>query len=379
MLHFHQNGTFKIMQIADTQELPSLSPDTLRLLDGALEREQPDLVIFTGDQLQGNNQRFCRHPELVEQTIDALLEPVTSREIPFMVTYGNHDNQCGLSNREMHAFYAKHPTFVGGRPHGDDIGTTDVQIYSADRSRPAFNLYLLDSHGKDPAGQGYLPVEQDQIAWYIAERERLRKKWGDYLPSLVFQHIPVQEIYHTLQLVPKGTEGAVRSYGWREGEYFVLPGQLQALGGFLGEFPAVPEINTGEFSAMAEMGDVLGIWCGHDHINSFVGQYRGVDLGCTQGAGFHTYGPGRERGVRIFTLHEAAPQSYDTYTVTFDQVCSGRLSSPTREMIYRHLPTSPRQVRAAALRAGLTAAGIAVGAGVLWGACQIVQWRRKKK
>ena len=378
MLHFHQDGTFKIMQIADTQELPSLSPDTLRLLDGALEREKPDLVVFTGDQIQGSDIRFRRKSTLVEQAIDALLSPVVSREIPFMVTFGNHDSQCGLTNDELYEIYAKYPTFVGGTPMAGGAGTTDVQIFNSLKEKPVFNLYLLDSHGKDPHGEGYLPVSQSQVAWYLGERERLKKKCGDYLPSLVFQHIPVQEIYHVLEQVARGTEGAVRSYGWREGEYFVLPEELKEQGGFLGEFPAVPEINTGEFSAMAEMGDVLGIYCGHDHINSFAGQYRGVDLGCTQGAGFHTYGPGRDRGVRMFTIFEEVPLSYETYTVTFDQVCTGEVSSPTREMLYRHMPTSPRQVKAAAVKAGLTTAGIAVGAGVLWGVYQIAKWRRKK-
>lgn len=37
-----------------------------------------------------------------------------------------------------------------------------------------------------------------------------------------------------------------------------------------------------------------------------------------------------------------------------------------------------RQARAA-VKTGLTTAGIALGAGVLWGVYQIAQWQRKKK
>ena len=48
-----RNGKFKIMQIADVQEDYPVNPDTIRLIELAAERERPDLVVFTGDQIQG--------------------------------------------------------------------------------------------------------------------------------------------------------------------------------------------------------------------------------------------------------------------------------------------------------------------------------------
>ena len=53
MMKFNSEHKFKIMQIADTQETPDVSPDTLSLINSALDREKPDLVIFTGDQIKG--------------------------------------------------------------------------------------------------------------------------------------------------------------------------------------------------------------------------------------------------------------------------------------------------------------------------------------
>ena len=41
------DGSFKVMQIADLQEIPAISPDTLKLMNAALDREKPDLVVFT--------------------------------------------------------------------------------------------------------------------------------------------------------------------------------------------------------------------------------------------------------------------------------------------------------------------------------------------
>ena len=52
------DGSFKVMQIADLQEIPAISPDTLKLMNAALDREKPDLVVFTGDQIKGYGITF---------------------------------------------------------------------------------------------------------------------------------------------------------------------------------------------------------------------------------------------------------------------------------------------------------------------------------
>ena len=39
-LRFSKNGKFKIMQIADTQEIPAVSPDTIKLIGAALDAEK---------------------------------------------------------------------------------------------------------------------------------------------------------------------------------------------------------------------------------------------------------------------------------------------------------------------------------------------------
>ena len=100
MLRF-RDGRFKIMQIADVQEVPQVSPDTLRLLTLAIERERPDLIVFTGDQLYGPIPLFrLGDPEAnVRKALSAILAPVTAAGIPFAVTFGNHDDQCGVSSR----------------------------------------------------------------------------------------------------------------------------------------------------------------------------------------------------------------------------------------------------------------------------------------
>ena len=360
MLRFNSDHKFKIMQIADTQEIPAVSPDTLSIINNALDREKPDLVIFTGDQIKGYSKKFKKDPAIIESTIDILVEPIAKRNIPFMVTYGNHDAQCGVDNRGQYKFYAKYDNFISGDlRNSDDVGTADIQIYSSTEDKPVFELYLIDSHGKAKDGAGYAPVNKEQIEWYVSRREQLKAENGDYLPSLVFQHIPVPEFFDVIKKVPKGTKGAVPAYGAHENEYFVLNDETIAEGGFMLESPASPDVNTGEFEAMSEKGDVLGIYVGHDHNNSFVVKYKGVDLGYTQGAGFNVYGPGENRGVRIFELDETAPREYQTYTATFKELCGTKIKTPVKEFIYKHAPTSPRAVKPILIKVGIGIAAIA--------------------
>lgn len=360
MLRFNSDHKFKIMQIADTQEIPAVSPDTLSLINNALDREKPDLVIFTGDQIKGYSKKFKKDPVIIESTIDILVEPIAKRNIPFMVTYGNHDAQCGVDNRGQYKFYAKYDNFISGDlRNADDVGTADIQIYSSTEDKPVFELYIIDSHGKAKDGAGYAPVDKKQIEWYVSRREQLKAENGDYLPSLVFQHIPVPEFFDVIKKVPKGAKGAVPAYGAHENEYFVLNDETIAEGGFMLESPASPDVNTGEFEAMSEKGDVLGIYVGHDHNNSFVVKYKGVDLGYTQGAGFNVYGPGENRGVRIFELDETAPREYKTHTATFKELCGTKIKTPVKEFIYKHAPTSPRAVKPILIKVGIGIAAIA--------------------
>lgn len=340
-LHF-KNGFFKLMQIADTQEVSFVSPDTVRLIELALDREQPDLVVFTGDQIKGYSSTFLGDTmKKIDRTLSALLAPLEARGVPFCVTFGNHDDNCGVANHLQMPLYAKHKGFIQGRPRSDtDQGTFSLQIFDSDNRTPAFCLYLIDS-GKKQAG-AYPPVTKEQIAWYRNERDRLFSENGRYLPALVFQHIPLPEYFNVLVHAEKTQKGAVEAFGAHKGEFYVLPQDAVARGDFLLEAPAAAEWDGGEFAALKEKGDVLGVFAGHDHNNSFVLPYQGVDLGYAQGAGFHVYGPGSRRGVRIFELEERG--AYTTRTVTMGQLCDFRPHNRVGEFLLVHAPTTPQQV-----------------------------------
>ena len=342
-LHF-KNGTFKIMQITDTQEVSFLSPDTVKLIDLALEREQPDLVVFTGDQIKGYSTTFFGNTmKKLDRVLSETLAPLEKRGIPFCVTFGNHDDNCGVKNHLQMPLYAKHKGFVQGTPRCEtDQGTFSIQIHDSENRAPVFCLYLFDS-GKKQNG-AYPPITPAQVAWYRSERDRLHDVCGRYLPALVFQHIPLPEYFNVLVRAERGQKGAVEAFGAHANEFFVLPQDAIDRGDFMLEAPAAADSDGGEFAALKEKGDVLGVFVGHDHNNSFVLPYQGIDLGYAQGAGFHVYGPGKKRGVRVFTLSENDPTHYETYTVTMDMLCDFKPSNPIGEYLLVHAPTTPQQV-----------------------------------
>lgn len=355
------------MQITDIQEIPSVSLDTIALIDRAVEVEKPDLVVLTGDQIKGYGMSYGKKGISAEQEVFAvlskLLEPITKRGIPYAVTFGNHDRQVGLSNKkQFDEIYKKIGKCIGEQADGiDGGGTCNIPIYSSDGTRVVNNIYLFDS-GTDAKGGGYEPFDVKIIDWYKKTRDRLKEGNGDYVPSIVFQHIPMDEYYKVLKKVPKFTKHAIRAFRSHSGEYYIL-GDTCLDGGNLLEPPSVPNENTGEFDALSECGDVKAVFVGHDHKNSFVGRYKNIDLGFTQSCGFNCYGNRTERGVRVIELDENRPSRYRTYTRTYRELVGKKLSRPVFDYISY---LAPETVDAAKVLAVRILAVLAIAAAVIY-------------
>ena len=110
---------------------------------------------------------------------------------------------------------------------------------------------------------------------------------GELLPALAFCHIPLPEFndvwdFHTCR-------------------------------GVKGETICCPLINTGLFAAMVEAGDVMGLFCGHDHLNDFIGEVHGIRLAFGRATGYGGYGLEEfARGARMVRLR-AGEHAFDTW------------------------------------------------------------------
>lgn len=332
------------MQIADVQEGAKVSPDTLRLMRLALQREKPDLVVFTGDQLYGVHPSFFIGDKIknAENTIKTIIRPVEEAGIPFAVTFGNHDSQVGLSNAKQAKIYNESPFCIHGEyADENDKGTFRLPVFDGDKH--IFDVFLIDSNGQTLSGE-YLPVSEKQLSWFTKERENAKEN-GEYTKGIVFQHIPVPEFFNVLKQVKFGTKGAVEAFRTMKGKFFILPDEIKNNGGFMGESPAIPDRNSGEFRVLTEKGNILALAVGHDHINSFVAPYENIKLIYTQCAGFNVYGPKLKRGVRVFELDKNDMTDFNTYTVTYEELTDEKLSNPVGEFILTHIPTSMEQVK----------------------------------
>ncbi|HJI46250.1 MAG TPA: metallophosphoesterase [Oscillospiraceae bacterium] len=333
------NGHLKVLQISDLQDNRFTCVDTLRFMEAAVKSIKPDLIVFTGDQLDvvdlwGKGEK-CR--KNVEKAINRLFSVFESFNIPFVLTFGNHDRETGLPNDEQAKIYAKMKNCIcfddvnDGRP---DAATFNVPILSSDGSRTAMNIYVVDTGTKINGVYG--GVRKEQLEWLDKTSREVNAD------SIVFQHIPVDEIYELLEKVPKGTKGAEPAYGNRKGEFYKRRDDIKFMGAY-GETPAALSRECGEFEQLKKQGDVFAVYCGHDHYDSFIGMVDGIDLGYCPGAGYNTYGI-RQREVRVFEFDENDVKNYKTYTVSYGDVCDKPLAEPVKTYIFSIAPCCTPQL-----------------------------------
>lgn len=168
------------MQIADLHfsvghghcKETSLSPcehgddETLALMGRTLDLENPDLVVFSGDQLNGKGTSWD-----AQSILQKFAGPVIDRKIPWAVVFGNHDTEEEMLSRDeqVRLMRALPYSLVESGPddvHG--VGNYVLAVRSPDPSRTQLlTLYFLDS-GSYSAG-----------FW----------DWLDFTPTVSFLHV----------------------------------------------------------------------------------------------------------------------------------------------------------------------------------------------
>ena len=340
-LQFRKDGTFKILQITDIHGICKQTPDTTKLIEGVLDKEKPDFVVFTGDQIKGYGLSYLigDKTKKVEQAIDNYILPLQKRGIPFAVTFGNHDPQVGVSlDDQMQMYRAFDNCVVPETDYSLGAGTYSLPVFGSDGKNPTMQFYLIDSGSNAPEG-GYASIEPQKIEWYKKIRKKICAENGGYIPSFLFQHIPVEEIYNLYDKVDKKEPGAIHAFRTKKG-YYKLKDEFADGETRLHEPSCIPDVNTGLFDAVQEKGDVVAMFFGHDHKNNFVGTYNGVDMGYGPSCGFNEYGNGVERGIRVIEFSENDIRHYKTHVVTYRELFGKRVVRPLQKALYDHIPTS---------------------------------------
>jgi Calcineurin-like phosphoesterase len=316
-LAFGQNGQFKIVQFNDTQDGPRTDRRTIEFMGKVLDAEKPGFALINGDVINGSPRTELE----VRQAINNVVQPMESRGIKWALTFGNHDedsmdNGTGMTEARMLEFIRGYQHNLNAATEKGIEGSSNAQllIRSASSNTPAFGVWLLDSGryapdslgGQDFEGlMGYDWIRPSQIQWYREASVAAEQRYGRKVQSLMFFHIPLFEHHHMwfgsqFTSDEAGHAAAVTKHG---------------IVGVKNEDVYTGAFNSGLFAALQERGDVRGVFVGHDHINTYSGNYFGIDLGYGPGTGFGTYGLGGDkehhlRGARVFELDERADQVY---------------------------------------------------------------------
>lgn len=339
-----KNGKLKVMQISDLQDTKSTSVDTLRFVDDAIAKVKPDFIIITGDQLDvvglwGKGEKAEKN---VETAIRRLFSAIEKRNIPYVLTFGNHDRETGVSNEKQAEIYATLKNCIcfddinDGRP---DVGTFNVPVLSSDGKSVPLNFFVMDTHSKTK-GVGFEGVNDAQLDWYRKTGEELKaENSGETVPSMVFQHIPVSNLMELFKEVPKGTKGAECDFVKGNKKYWVLNEEKLFHNYTYGETPSMT-LGTKEFDAMKAQGDVFAMYFGHDHYNSFAGKVDGIDLGYCPGMGYNSYGS-KYRAFRVFEFDENDVKNYKTYSLNYKDCCGKFYTAPLKNSLTFWSPCNP--------------------------------------
>ncbi|KAL8823517.1 MAG: hypothetical protein Q9191_005779 [Dirinaria sp. TL-2023a] len=264
-LRVRKDGKFKILQVADLHLSTGLGvcrdpeppnhnggkcdadPRTLEFVGSVLDSEKPDLVVLSGDQVNGETA-----PD-AQSAVFKYAELFISRQIPFATIFGNHDDEGSLSREALMQLSESLPYSLG--THGpaavDGVGNYYLEVLAHKSSaHSALTLYFLDTHGYSPDERqfrGYDWLKKSQIDWFRATSKDLKNSashsgYSHVHMDMAFIHIPLPEYRNQNDIVD--ASGKAR------------------------ESPTAPGFNSGFKQALVDEG-VLAVSCGHDHVNDY--------------------------------------------------------------------------------------------------------------
>ncbi|XP_057796991.1 probable inactive purple acid phosphatase 29 [Salvia miltiorrhiza] len=296
-----KRGEFKILQVADMhfgdgkstpcedvlpRQVASCSDlNTTAFIRRMILAERPNFIVFTGDNIYGFDASDA------VKSMNSAFGPAVSAGIPWAAVLGNHDQESTLSREGVmtHIVGMKN-TLSQLNPAGphvvDGFGNYNLEVRGVEGSRienkSLLNLYFLDSgdYSTVPSIPGYGWIKPSQQLWFQHTSSRLQKIYSSKpeaqkgaAPGLAYFHIPLPEY---------ASFDSTNSSGVKQ------------------EGISSATVNSGFFTTMVAAGDVKAVFTGHDHLNDFCGELRGIHLCYAGGFGYHAYGKaGWSRRARV--------------------------------------------------------------------------------
>lgn len=270
-LHYTGNPAWSCTTDADVlmeSNTPCSEATTTQFVNELLDAEQPDFVVFTGD----NVQTFLTRNH--QAAVDAFTQGVEDRKIPYAVVLGNHDDENGFPREKVlemvmqknHSYAQRGPTSIAGVGNYELAVQAPIAGIWGAAGSDVFRMYFLDSGGYPnrtqypQATSTYDWIKPTQISYYRnLSLSHSSNGTQTPLPAVMFFHIPIPEY-----------DDASRST--RHGEK--------------NERVSAPTAHSNLFDTMVELEEVKAVFVGHDHVNEYCYRRQGVQLCYGGGAGF---------------------------------------------------------------------------------------------
>ena len=318
VLQFDENGNFKVLVLADIQTGYPVPDDMITFIYESVDFAKPDLIVLCGDNI--NTEEI--------EAYDDVFNALDRTGVPYTAVLGNHDQESsgGLTRDEIIERYASYENCLvyDADPALHGAGTHNLPVLSSDGSKIAFNFWMFDcgDYVRNSQGEwlGYDWVREDQINWYNETRDAMTaENGGELVPSIAFQHIIPQEPTQMI-FAPSDINMGDLTINFQDGTSNTFLPDITKFDGYLFEKSCPSYGNDGQWDAMVEGGDVLGLVVGHDHVNNFVVDCGGIDLIMTPGCTFTSYYEGMIQGARVIEINEENPWEYSTYNLTANKL-----------------------------------------------------------
>jgi hypothetical protein len=216
-----------------------------------------------GDLITGENTFLTNSTKY----LDVVVAPLVQRDLRWASTYGNHDSAYNLSRHALFAEESKYAlSYTSTTPLISGVTNYYIPIYPPSHSQsenPVAILWFFDSRGGVPFRAApdaeSIPhwVTSDIVAWFVAEQNVIRARWGD-LPSLAFVHIPPSP-FVTVQETKLPSEGQESKFTPGLNDDVPLAGQGDGS-------------QDREFvKALGEVKGLHSVYSGHDHGDAWCG------------------------------------------------------------------------------------------------------------
>ncbi len=291
-LKFNSNGDFKIVQFTDTHITDKIetSQPVFELIRIVIEAEKPDMVVFTGDIVLQDNAK---------EKWDSIDNILSKQQLPWIVVFGNHEEDYDTKRPQLTQLLMRYPHCLNSRTKNVE-GESNFILPILDNNRKAAALiYCFDtgSYSKVKGIKGYGWVQLSQLNWYSNQSANYtRKNNQTLLPAIAFIHIPLPE--YSEMANAKNTK----------------------LIGIKNEKVASGALNSGLFAQLVAGGDVMGVFCGHDHNNDYIGEFQGVALGYGRfGLSTPCWYKNMTAGARVIVLKQGK-RSFVSWINTFGKL-----------------------------------------------------------